>query len=95
MKEIFPQKLAFKLEKLMIPSGSWDQAPMEVENEALIYSAQGIPTGIAFYENRWFMIQSGQGPYIAACWKPKYHGGDLSLGSSALEMWEEVEFENR
>lgn len=95
VKETIPQGFALELERLMIPSGSWNHVPMEIENEALIAGAEGIPTGLAFHENRWFMIQSGQGPYIAKIWKSKHHGGDLSPGSQALEMWEEVEFENR
>ena len=94
MIKVLPQGLAGKLERLMIPSDSWDQAPMEVENEALINSAQGIPTGLAFYENRWYMIQSGQGPYIAKVWKEEVREEHILSSILRTVVWEETDLED-
>ena len=94
MKQATSQGLVCKLESLMIPSGSWDQAPMEIENEALIANAQGIPTGLAFHEDRWYMIQSGQGPYIAACWKQEVRDEPILGSILRTTVWEEVDVEN-
>lgn len=57
----------FLLEKHMIPHDSWDLS--DVPPKALVVAEQahsmGIPTGIAFYEDQWYvLVTQGQGPDI-------------------------------
>jgi hypothetical protein len=53
------------LEHHLIPTENWPEAPFEARHLADCESAEGVPTGIAVYEGRYYVIQSsGQGPYI-------------------------------
>jgi hypothetical protein len=62
-KDISP----FLLEKHIIMPERYNEAPKKLVALAKKESNSGVPTGIAKYKNRWYVIQSsGQGPYVIA-----------------------------
>lgn len=70
MSEESQSLLASFLESFTIPTEQWSTAPPKAQEEAKESSSEGIPTAIAHHpEWGWFVLHSGQGPYIA--WQEK------------------------
>jgi len=65
---------AMFLEKFIINSKDWGRMdiPEDFLEEVKSASEAGIPAALGYHESvGWFILHSGQGPYIAKCQKEK------------------------